>query len=291
MASKSEILLLQFDQPDESVWKEILRFTEQWNRTKANKFITDVPSELAIYFSGEDDQELKELEDILDQKHEEQQWEWIRTIPNNPTKEEIEAHDYIQIIGDGYPDAFFLNESDALSRMEPCKTCGTIHPHLRTQEKPVQVDESFLDRKGAPNNRYTPEGLDVINLPHGALLVSIKVTKLIKDKKFQGCTFLDVINQKGDVSDRLFQLATDHIILQPDNLREEGAVCPICGTVLSTMVSGFAVKKDRLNKSSFFSRHPAGISSIYIAKSLYDLLKSEKTRGLIPVQGAGLIND
>lgn len=291
MDSKSEILLLQFEQPDGSVWNEILSFAEEWNRTKENKFTTGVPFELAIYFPGEGDKELRELEHILDQKREERQWEWIKTITNNPTKEEIEAHDYIQIIGDGYPDSFFMNESEALAPMEPCETCGTLHPHLRTQKKPVQVNEAFLSRKGPPNDRYIPEGLDIINLPHGALLVSKRVVELIKDKKIDGCTFLDVIDQKGNVSDRLFQLVADKVILLPDNLREEGAVCPTCGTVLSTMTTVFAIRKDRLEKNSFFSRSPSGIASLYISKSLYHFLKSENTRGLTPVQGADVIND
>ncbi len=92
MDPKFEMLLLQFEQPDKSVWDEILSFAENWNRTKENKFINDEPSELAIYFSEEDDKELKELENILEEKHEERQWAWIKTITNDPTKEEIEAH-------------------------------------------------------------------------------------------------------------------------------------------------------------------------------------------------------
>lgn len=291
MAPKFEMLLLQFEQPDKSVWDEILSFAENWNRTKENKFINDEPSELAIYFSEEDDKELKELENILEQKHEKRQWVWVKTITNDPTKEEIEAHDYIQIIGDGYPDEFFLNESDALSSSLPCKTCGTIDPHLRTQKKALQVDETFLTKKGEPNDQYTPNGLDIINMPHGALLVTKRVVELINsNKKLSGYKFLDVLNKQGKISEKLFQLTTDKIILVPDNLTVEGAYCPTCGTVLSTMTRGFVVKKGRLGKSSFFARHPSGISSIYLSKSLYQILESENIRGLTPVQGADVIS-
>ena len=291
MNAKSEILLLQFDQPKESIWKEILTFAEKWNQEKENKFIKDVPFELAIYFNDENDEELKELENALEQKHKERKWEWIKTITNDPTKQEIEAHDYIQIIGDGYPDKFFLNESDALSSMVPCKTCGTIDSHLRTQKKALQVDESYLDKKGDPNDRYSPNGLDIINLPHGALLVTARVVELFSaDKKLSGYKFLDVLNKQGKISEKLFQLTTDNIILVPDNLTEEGAYCPTCGTVLSTMTRGFGIKKERLGKTSFFARHPSGISSIYISKSLYQIMKSENIRGLTPVQGADLLN-
>ena len=290
MNAKSEILLLQFDQPKESIWKEILQFSEKWNQENENKFINDQPFELVIYFENENDKELKELEKLLDQKHKERKWEWIKTITNNQTKEEIKGHDFIQIIGDGYPDRFFLNESDVLSPMLPCKTCGTVDSHLRTQKKELQVDESFLSKKGLPNDQYSPKGIDLINMPHGALLVTERVVELLNaDKKLSGYNFLDVLNKEGKISKKLFQLTTNKIILVPDNLTEEGAYCPTCGTVLSTMTRGFAVKKSRLEKSSFFARHPSGISSIYISKSLYQILESENIRGLTPVQGADLI--
>ncbi len=292
MASKFEIVLLQFEQPDESVWNEILRFTEKWNQVKENKFISDESFEQAIYFPDEGRHELKELENILGQKHEERGWEWVKTIPGDPTTEEIEACDFIQIIGDGYADEFFLNESDALSPMIPCKTCGTVHSHLRIQKKLVQVNEAFLNKKGVPNDEYTPRGLDIINLSHGALLVSKKVVELVKEnKKFHGCIFLDVMDQNGKISDRLFQLKADRVILLPDNLAEEGAFCSTCGTVLSTMTGIFAVKESRLGEGSCFSRIPSGLSSLYISKPLYHLLKSENIRGLVPVQGARLILD
>lgn len=291
MKAKSEILLLRFDQPKESLWKEILSFSENWNQEKESKFINDQPFELAIYFDDENDKELKELENFLDQKHKERKWEWIKTTTNNQTKEEIEDHDYVQIIGDGYPDKFFINESDALSPELPCKTCGTIDPHLRTQKQALQVDESFLGKKGFPNDQYNPKGIDIINMPHGALLVTDKVVELFSaDKKLSGYKFLDVLDERGKVSEKLFQLSTDKIILVPDNLTEEGAYCPTCGTVLSTMTRGFAIKKKRLGNSSFFARNPTGISSIYVSKSLYQILKSENARGLTPVQGADLIN-
>ena len=291
MNAKLEIILLQFDQPKESTWSEVINFSKKWNQEKENKFINDEPSELVIYFDEENDEELRELENILEQKHKERKWEWTKTITNDSTKQDIEASDYIQIIGDGYPDKFFLNESDALSPALPCKTCGTVDPHLRTQKKTLQVDESYLDKKGFPNDQYTPNGLDIINLPHGALLVSKRVVDLISsNKKLSGYKFLDVLNKQGKVSEKLFQLTTDKIILVPDNLTEEGAYCPTCGTVLSTMTRGFAIKKDRLGKSSFFARHPSGISSIYISKSLYQILESENIRGLTPVQGADLLN-
>lgn len=292
MASKFEILLLQFEQPDETAWNEILRFTGKWNQTKENKFISDASFKRAIYFSDAEHHELNELEKILDQKHKEQGWEWVKTIPSDPATEEIEACDFIQIIGDGYADEFFLNESDALSPIMPCQTCGTVHSHLRVQKKLVQVNEAFLNKKGVPNDEYTPRGLDLINLSHGALLVSKRVVELVKEnKKFHGCTFLDVMDQKGKLSDTLFQLKADKVVLLPDNLTEEGAFCPTCGTVLSAMTGIFAVKKSRLGKSSCFSRIPSGLSGMYISNPLYHLFKSENIRGLFPVQGARLILD
>lgn len=287
-----EILMLQFEQPDKAVWEAISHFAEKWNRTKENKFVKDESAELAIYFADENHYELKELENILEQKHREAGWAWIKTIPNDPTKEAIEGHDYIQIIGDGYPDEFLLNELDALSPELPCETCGTIHTHLRKQKKALQINEAFLTGNGKPNDNYTPKGLDIINVQHGALLVSKKIVQLIQNnKKWIGCTFLDVYNQHGKVSQKLFQLVADKVILLPDNLMEQGSICATCGTVISALTQGFRIKMERLGDAVFFSRIPSGISLIYISNALYHHLKSENSRGLTPVQGADLIND
>lgn len=293
MDAKFKIFLLQFEQPNQLVWGEILRFTENWNETKENKFINTMPYRRIIYFSYEDDKDLKELENILEQKRESNDWIWSKSkMHYYPTREEKESHDYIEIIGDGYPDEFLLNESDALASMIPCEKCGTVDSDLRLQKKDLQINETFLDEKSIdPNCRYTPPGLDLVNMPHGALLVSKRVMELIKDnKKFYGCTFLGVINQKGEISDRFFELATDKIILLPDNLAEEGAICPVCGTELLVLTNEFAIRKDRLEGSSFFSRRPSGLASIYISNTLYQIFKSENVRGLTPVQGAELID-
>lgn len=290
MESNLEILLLQFEQPNESIWNEILRFAESWNETKENKFINESPFELAIYFPEIEDKELKELEEILEQKHNEQHWVWLKTIPHDPSKELIESCDFIQIIGNGYPDNFFLNESQALEAMKPCEKCGTIHSHLRLQKGPLEVNEAFLSKKGYPNNAYSPPGLDIINLPHGALLVSKKVVELIKENGFHGAIFLNVINQHGKISEKLFQLVTDIIILLPDNLRE-GTICPGCGTVLSTLTGEFLIRKERIKGVSVFSRNPSGASAIYISNPLYHLLKSNNIRGLTPAQCAKVMDE
>lgn len=291
MDSKVEILLLEFEQPDEAIWDEILSFIVKWNRTKENKFVSDEPAEVVIYFSKEDHKELQELENILGEKQEKSEWVWIKTITGDPAKEEIEAHDYIQIIGDGYPDEFLLNESKVLSPIKPCENCGTVHPHLIVQEGALQVNEVFLNQEQIyPNSKYSPPGVDIVNMPHGALLVSKKVEDLLKRSEgLKGYNLLDVFDQYGNVSDRLFQLVAIKVILLPDNLNSEETICPACGTVLSTMTSIFTIKEDRLGGNNFFSRSSSGISSIYVSKSLYGIFKSENIRGLTPVQGANLI--
>jgi hypothetical protein len=289
MKKQYQIIILEFEQPNGAVWKEIQEYVSSWNKNSDNKFLEDEPSELVIYFDDKDDKQLKDLEYYLDSKHEERGWEWIKSETNNPKKEDIEEFDFIQIIGDGYPDEFFLNESTALSPEIPCVTCGTIDSHLRNQILPLQIDERFLTKKGEPNDHYQPSGLDLINMPHGALLVSDKTTDLLKQhKNFTGYSLLEVKDRSGKTSSKLFQLTVDTILLTPDKLEEPGTICPACGTVLGTMISVFAISKERLNGAACFARSPNGLSSIYISKALYNLLKTANTRGLAPVQGAKL---
>ena len=293
MNEKFKIFMLQFEQPDESVWKDILSFSAKWNRTKENEFINTVPFELVIYFSNEEDKEIKELENVLVEMREKQGWVWDKAKVNYyPTKEEKEKRDFIEIIGDGYPDEFLMNESAALSSAKPCEKCGTVDEDLSVQKKAFQINETYLDKKKIyPNNRFNPPGLDIVNMPNGALLVSKRVVELIKsNKKFHGARFLDVINNEGKISDRLFELVADKIILIPDNLPEEGAICPVCGTELIELSGQFGVRKNRLEGNSFFSRRPSGTASMYISNELYHFLKSENVRGLTPVQGADLIS-
>ncbi len=290
MRSKSEFILLEFEQPDEAVWEGILNFAREWNATHDSHFITEEESELSIHFPDKEHPELKALVAILTKKHEENGWIWMETTTNNYTKEQIESHDYIQIIGDGYPDDFLLNESVALSAEGVCKKCGTVHPHLRVQRTTLQVDESFLSKDIDPNDQYLPPGIDLINMPHGALLISAKLkTTLSKDESVQGYSLLDVKNQRGDVSEKLFQLKANKVILVPVDLSEKGAICPACGTVLSTLTGTFTVTADQLGRSSFFARIDSGLSSIYISQYLYKKLQSAGTRGVTPVQGVKLV--
>ena len=285
-----EIILLEFDQSGEDTWNDIVSFTKEWNHVKKNKFIDDEPSELVIYFKNEQDNELIELENLLDQKHNQHGWEWIKTITYDPTKEEIENHDFIQIIGDGYPDAFLLNRQQALSNMQPCTECGTVHPHLRIQESFLQVNEAYLTGSGSPNDKYTPAGLDLINIDHGALLITNKVVELLKgDKSITGYTLLDVLNQNRKVSETLFQLAANKAILLPDNMAGPGEICGTCGTVLSTLTRPFVIKKERMGATDFFSRSRSGVSSIYISRRVYQLLKLQGIRALTPAQGVNFI--
>lgn len=291
-----EIILLKYEQPAESAWNEILRFADAWNQTKEIQFISTEMSkqifELNVYFPNEDHPELKELEDILRQKSSEFRWKWLRTDRKYyPTRAEIEARDYILIIGDGYPDDFFMNESAALSVMKSCKTCGTKDPDLTVQKQAPQIDEAFLDTENETNDRYESKGLDIINLQHGALLVSSRFMKVIKDNKIQGCTFLDVFNRAGNRSDRLFQLAADPVILLSDDPQEEGAICATCGEMLRPTTTDLVVRRDRLSGSSFFSTSPARIYDIYVSKQVYQLLKAANIRGLTPMEGADLLSD
>ena len=261
MDAKWKILLLQFEQPDQSIWGDALSFAEEWNETRENKFINTLPFERVIYFSDEDDKDLKELENILEQKRKENGWIWTKSkVHHYPTRNEKERCDFIEITGDGYPEEFLLNESDALSSVIPCEECGTVDSDLRVQKQALQIDETFLDkRKTYPNYKYTPSGVDLVNMPHGALLVSKRVTGLVSgNNKFYGCTFLQVINQKGKISERFFELATNKIILLPDNLTDEGAICPVCGSELLVLTNEFSIKKDRLEGSSFFFQTALG---------------------------------
>ena len=291
MQAKLEYLLLEFDQPNEIVWADMKLFAEEWNLSHENKFLMDESTELAIYFHSEKDKEIDLLETIFREKERSENWVWIKTIPYDPTVEEIESHDFIQIIGDGYADAFSLNGTTAFDWDMTCNTCGTEHPHLITQKQSLQIDESFLSQLSAPNTKHEPPGLDMINIAGGGLLISNRIAKLLNSEtNAEGYSLIQVMNEKGEVSDKVFQLRASNVILIPSNMKDEGDVCPACGTVLTTQLASFDIKKDWVKNDKIFSRASSGFSSFYVKRELFEVLKSEKARGLTVVHGVNVVS-
>lgn len=284
MDEKLAYTFLQYSQPNAQVWDSINSFVSDWNQAQSVKFLTNQALEFSIYFLSDDLTLAKELDEILSQRAKVDGWIYYVSYPKNLTKEDIEEHAFIQIIGDGYPDNFILNINEVLEAIEPCTTCQTEHPHLRQQIGSFKVNETFLTRNTLPNIRHYPVGLDIINTPNGGLLISAKMARILGEHpELIGYSLLEVFNEKDQVSDKLFQLMTENIILEGEyNI---GKICQTCGSVLQQLDTPFAILLKGNEKLQFFSRSPHGLSSIHVANHIYRLLKENQIRGLVPASG------
>ncbi|MEM7185447.1 MAG: hypothetical protein AAF466_02215 [Bacteroidota bacterium] len=285
-----EIILLEFEQPSEQTWQEIGAFVKDWNTSHDHQFHTDQMGEFVIYFDNPDDPEIAMLRTSLEEKHRTDGWIHIASLAQDLSAADIESHDFIQIIGDGYPEEFILNMETAFDGNEQCLECGTQHPHLQIQLQSVQINEAYLDANNEVNARHEPKGLDVINLPNGGLLISTEVAGLLDQMgELPGYSLVQVFNERNEVSEKVYQLMVTPSVLIPANSEQQGAICPSCGTVLSTFTGVFGVSEAQLGGSRFFARHPSGMSSIYVAREVYNLWKSAQCRGLTPVQGVSMV--
>ena len=284
MDEKLEYTFLQYSQPNTQVWNSINSFVSDWNQAHSVKFLTNQPHEFSIYFLSDDIPLAMELDKMLSQRATEDGWVYYVSYPQNLTKEDIEAHAFIQIIGDGYPDDFILNTNQVLEEIEPCATCLTEHPHVRRQTGSFKVNETFLTHNTLPNLRHKPAGLDLINTPNGGLLISAKMAHILSQHpELHGYSLVEVFNEKDQVSDKLFQLKIDNIILDCEN--SIGKICPACGSVLEQLVTPFSIQHNGNKELHFFSRDPQGLSSIYVENHIYQLFKENQIRGLVPAHG------
>jgi hypothetical protein len=154
---------------------------------------------------------------------------------------------------------------------------------------PLIFDESVLDKKVEGHPDYDPPGLDLINLPNGAFLISVRVAELLSANNVSGYELVNVLTKAtGQPSKRLFLLKTKKAILdacEEHTPRDPGAICPVCGKVRIGVLGGFYVRDEWLNGDEIFSRNPSHLSVICVSNRLYRLLKSMGCKGMLPAYG------
>ncbi|MFK7786511.1 MAG: hypothetical protein AB8B56_15430 [Crocinitomicaceae bacterium] len=272
---------LEIEQLDEDMWVEILNFAEDWNTSHDAKFIIKPEEEVIIQFDNLEDEEFKEVTILIEEKEGDWEWLFIHQKGGDPHKKgNIENSDFIQIIGDGYPDAFYLNQEELEEALEDCPVCGTSSIMVAKEDVYVKIDNDFKDF----NNSST--FLDVVNAGFGRILVSNKFKEAIKD--FDGITYLPVLNKDDSVSDVLFQLKFIHMIHKSKSLAEPDSICNHCGAFILQNAAPFTISKSEINEFSVFSRDVSGLSKFHLSKSLYEKLKVAPLKRIVPIAGVML---
>ena len=205
--------LLEFEQVEEDIWNDILQFANIWNEKHEKQFKLDVPAEAVIEFPSLDHVEFLELTEILKQKKDEWEWLFIHQKGGDPyLKENIEQCDFIEIIGDGYPDDFYLNELEVKTLFNSCPSCNTPNMLLNEDHITLKIDNNH---KMFTNSRTR---LDLVNDGNGGLFASSKFIDAIKGAK--GISLLPVKNKDNSTSDLLFQLKAEHSIHKSKSLSD-----------------------------------------------------------------------
>lgn len=277
------------DDHTEETWGIVIEFSEIWNREHQSQFKQLKENELSLILPegiidgeiGVIDAELERLStyDIF----------WFKGIVDNRRPEDYEKADFIEIVGDAYPLEFIVNWNEAIGRPLQCTVCGKTPVYSQPIVAQLVVDESFLDRQIDPAPQYEPPGLDLIHLANGAMLVSNRVIRLFEEERVKGYEKINVVSKDTrKPSQRVFLIRASKAILDPcvtHTSRNEGAICPKCGTIKGGILGYWHVRREWLAGAQIFSRNPLRYASLYIERKIYQLMKNENLKGLLPAYG------
>lgn len=278
------------EQQNEQAWQAIEEFSREWNATHQSQFTQKRENVLSIVLPGGIiDTQLTTLDGLLASLKTNAGIKYVRGVVDKRRPEDFENAPWVQIAGDQYPQSAYENYAAVFEKPRPCERCGAPQRTAPLTGVPLIFDESVLDKKIEGLPQYDPPGLDVINLPNGAFLVSARVADLFSENNVSGYELVNVLSKEtGQPSQRLFLLKTNKAILDacPEHTpRDPGAICPVCGKVRIGVLGNFYVKNEWLEGAEIFSRTPYHLSAICISNRLYKLLKEMQCKGMLPAYG------
>ena len=285
-----EYLFMRNNQQSEQAWQAIEQFGRQWNATHQNQLTPKRENVLHIILPGGiNDPELAAFDAALTPLKTTAGVHYVRGMVDKRKPEDFEKAPWVQIVGDQYPLSAYENYAAVFSTPGHCENCGTPLRTGSLSGEPLIVDESVLDKKVEGLPHYDPPGLDLINLPNGAFLVSARVAELLTANNISGYELVPVISgSTRQPSQRLFLLKANKAIPDACDVhtpRDPGAICPVCGRVRIGVLGNFYVRTEWLNGDELFSRNPSRLSAICVSNRLYKLLKEMGCKGMLPAYG------
>lgn len=285
-----EYLFYRNEQQSEQAWQAIEQFGREWNTSHNNQFTPKREHVFRIILpAGINDPEMAALDEVLTPLKTTAGIKYVRGIVDKRKPQDFEKAPWVQIVGDQYPLTSYENYAAVFSPPGQCERCGTPQRTGALTGVPLIVDESVLDKKVEGLPYYDPPGLDLINLPNGAFLVSERVAGLFSANNISGYELVNVISKEtGQPSQRLFLLKANTAILDACEVhtpRDPGAICPVCGRVRIGILGNFYVRAEWLNGAEVFSRNPFHLSAICVSGRLYKLLKEMDCKGMLPASG------
>ena len=285
-----EFLFFDYEQPDDQAWSIIEALSDEWNETKKNKFASNEAGEISIIVKeGILDSEYPLLLSVIENLKKKYNLVWFVGIVDNRMGKAYENSPYIKIVGDHYPNEFIVNLSEAIHEPKPCAGCDNIDIQNEPIAAELIIDESFLDRQVDPLPHYKPPGLDLINLPNGAFLISKKIVDLLKEMKVSGYELIPVRSlATKKYSERIWLIKATRSITQPCTIHtpvtKEG-ICAVCGQILGGLLGKYHIREEWLNGDEFFTRNSNLFSLVYVSHRLYHAMKKEGAQGLLASHG------
>jgi hypothetical protein len=285
-----EYLFFDFRQPTPAAWEAVQAFAANWNKDHKSEFVTGETGEWGVVLKeGILDEEYPVLKEAVDQLKIKNNAVSFLGAVDTRKPQDFEQAPFVAIVGNTYPSEFVVNEKDAIGNPEKCVHCKKIDPQSGPILETLIIDEAFLDTQVDPSSDYTPPGLDLVNLPNGALLVSKKIVQLLESRKVQGYELIPVISKATNKpSERIFLIRANKAILQPCEIHtpttEEG-ICPVCGRILGGVLGDYYVREEWIGPDQVFSRNRLKYASIYVSNELYHSLKKLGAKGLLPAFG------
>ena len=284
-----EYLFLRSDQLNEQAWQALASFSRTWNESHQSQFKQEESEMSVILPGGVHDPELGLLDQALASLQTGHPAQYIRGIVDKRKAADFEKAPWVQIVGDQYPLSAYANYSAAFEQPGRCERCGALQRTGALTGVPLTFDESVLDKKVAGLPHYDPPGLDLINLPNGAFLISARVAELFSANHIRGYELANVLSKAtGQPSQRVFLLKAGKAILDACDIhtpRDPGAICPTCGKTRTGILGVFYVREEWLQGDELFSRSPSHLSLICVSNRLYTLLKEMGCKGMLPSYG------
>lgn len=170
---------------------------------------------------------------------------------------------------------FVRNAARAYRVDPPCPVCGHHDAFDRTPRRPVRIDEAMLDEPAPDGSRPGPYGWELVNLPDGALMMSLRLVALFRDAGIAGVVTEPVQGARGTSTRMAVLRATVDVLMPcPRHTQIDGPPsCPACGTTHGSVDGSTWLPGSAVGGAEIVSRHPHRRAMIAVSPRAYRLLE------------------
>lgn len=273
------VLLMRHQQPDEQVWARIRRLVGGWDHPRFGA-VTGEMSQGAFSSRSQLDRFLAALGRIEGAAH-------LLVERAEVDDEDYAAADLVAVWGADLPvDApLVANRATAYRQPPPCPGCGRGDEFDLVAVEALRIDLDVLRGPQADGSAPGAGGWDVADLPNGQLLVSGRVRELLRTGRVRGYELTGVLDATtGEPLPGHAALSARRAVLRPcpagPGEPEPPAVCPGCGTTLTSSGGLVRLRGSDVGDDEVISRHPGRHALLHVNQRVHRLLWGAGLAGL-----------